>query len=106
MPLEVLHEDYIRTVSGSVGLMQNSCSHRGAPPFFGRNEEKGLRCVYHGWKFERQFESAMRLEVRTAIRICELYYTSLHKRLNIWELSPKSNWASATGAFPPLLGVL
>jgi len=28
------------------------CPHRGAPMFFGRNEECGLRCVYHGWKFD------------------------------------------------------
>ena len=32
--------------------MQNSCPHRGASMFFGRNEEEGLRCVYHGWKFD------------------------------------------------------
>jgi phenylpropionate dioxygenase-like ring-hydroxylating dioxygenase large terminal subunit len=35
-----------------VGLIQNSCPHRGASLFFGRNEEEGLRCVYHGWKFD------------------------------------------------------
>ena len=31
--------------------MANNCPHRGASMFFGRNEESGLRCVYHGWKF-------------------------------------------------------
>src|SRR5512141_2461679 len=41
-----------RTTSGTVGIMQNSCPHRGASMFFGRNEEEGLRCVYHGWKFD------------------------------------------------------
>src|SRR5205823_1048394 len=41
-----------RTTSGEVGLIQNSCPHRGASLFFGRNEEEGLRCVYHGWKFD------------------------------------------------------
>jgi phenylpropionate dioxygenase-like ring-hydroxylating dioxygenase large terminal subunit len=41
-----------RTASGSVGLIQNACPHRGASLFFGRNEEEGLRCVYHGWKFD------------------------------------------------------
>src|ERR671910_1182592 len=41
-----------RTTSGDVGLIQNSCPHRGASMFFGRNEEEGLRCVYHGWKFD------------------------------------------------------
>jgi phenylpropionate dioxygenase-like ring-hydroxylating dioxygenase large terminal subunit len=40
-----------RDTTGSVGLLQNNCPHRGASLFFGRNEESGLRCVYHGWKF-------------------------------------------------------
>ena len=41
-----------RATSGKVGLIQNHCPHRGASLFFGRNEEEGLRCVYHGWKFD------------------------------------------------------
>jgi nitrite reductase/ring-hydroxylating ferredoxin subunit len=41
-----------RDTNGSVGLLQNNCPHRGASLFFGRNEEAGLRCVYHGWKFD------------------------------------------------------
>jgi len=40
-----------RDSNGQVGLIQNNCPHRGASLFFGRNEEAGLRCVYHGWKF-------------------------------------------------------
>ncbi|HEY0582208.1 MAG TPA: Rieske 2Fe-2S domain-containing protein, partial [Chloroflexota bacterium] len=55
-PLRVrlLGEDLIafRDTSGQVGLIQNNCPHRGASLFFGRNEEAGLRCVYHGWKFD------------------------------------------------------
>jgi phenylpropionate dioxygenase-like ring-hydroxylating dioxygenase large terminal subunit len=52
--VKLLGEELIgyRTTSGAVGLMQNSCPHRGASMFFGRNEEEGLRCVYHGWKFD------------------------------------------------------
>jgi nitrite reductase/ring-hydroxylating ferredoxin subunit len=41
-----------RDTNGQVGLIQNNCPHRGASLFFGRNEEAGLRCVYHGWKFD------------------------------------------------------
>src|ERR1700681_1179322 len=41
-----------RDSTGDVGLLQNHCPHRGASLFFGRNEESGLRCVYHGWKFD------------------------------------------------------
>ena len=41
-----------RDSNGAVGLLANNCPHRGASLFFGRNEEAGLRCVYHGWKFD------------------------------------------------------
>ena len=41
-----------RTTSGDVGMIADACPHRGASLFFGRNEEEGLRCVYHGWKFD------------------------------------------------------
>ena len=41
-----------RMTSGKAGLIQDACPHRGASMFFGRNEEEGLRCVYHGWKFD------------------------------------------------------
>ena len=55
-PLRVrlLGEDLIafRDTNGSVGLVSAYCPHRRAPMFFGRNEECGLRCVYHGWKFD------------------------------------------------------
>ena len=41
-----------RTTSGQVGLLAHACPHRGASLFYGRNEAEGLRCVYHGWKFD------------------------------------------------------
>jgi phenylpropionate dioxygenase-like ring-hydroxylating dioxygenase large terminal subunit len=52
--LKLLGEELIafRTTSGAVGVIRNACPHRGASLFFGRNEEEGLRCVYHGWKFD------------------------------------------------------
>ncbi|HEX5369992.1 MAG TPA: Rieske 2Fe-2S domain-containing protein [Dehalococcoidia bacterium] len=51
--LKIMNEDLIafRDSDGKVGLVDAFCPHRGAPLFFGRNEESGLRCVYHGWKF-------------------------------------------------------
>ncbi len=54
--VRLLGEDLVawRNTDGSVGLMQNACPHRGASMFFGRNEENGLRCVYHGWKFDTE----------------------------------------------------
>jgi phenylpropionate dioxygenase-like ring-hydroxylating dioxygenase large terminal subunit len=41
-----------RDTDGKVGLVDEACPHRGASLYFGRNEECGLRCVYHGWKFD------------------------------------------------------
>ena len=41
-----------RDSSGRVGVMDHRCPHRCASLFFGRNEEGGIRCVYHGWKFD------------------------------------------------------
>ena len=40
-----------RDSAGRVGLVDPRCAHRGADLFFGRNEEGGLRCIYHGWKY-------------------------------------------------------
>lgn len=42
-----------RDTSGGVALIDAYCPHRCAPLFFGRNEENGIRCIYHGWKFDR-----------------------------------------------------
>jgi phenylpropionate dioxygenase-like ring-hydroxylating dioxygenase large terminal subunit len=52
--VRLLGEDLIafRDTAGRVGLLGNHCPHRGASLFFGRNEECGLRCVYHGWKYD------------------------------------------------------
>ena len=53
--VRLLGEDLIafRDTRGDVGLVSAYCPHRRAPMFFGRNEDCGLRCVYHGWKFDR-----------------------------------------------------
>ncbi len=50
----ILGEDLVafRDTEGRVGFFKQACPHRGASMFFGRNEEAGLRCVYHGWKFD------------------------------------------------------
>jgi phthalate 4,5-dioxygenase len=41
-----------RDTQGRIGLLDEYCPHRRASLFFGRNEECGLRCVYHGWKYD------------------------------------------------------
>ena len=41
-----------RDSNGRVGLIDERCPHRTASMYFGRNENCGLRCVYHGWLFD------------------------------------------------------
>ncbi len=52
--VKLLGEDLVafRDSEGRPGLIANACPHRGAPLMFARNEDCGLRCVYHGWKFD------------------------------------------------------
>lgn len=51
--LRIYGEDLVafRDSNGEVGIVDAYCPHKAAPLFFGRNEQCGLRCVYHGWKF-------------------------------------------------------
>ena len=53
-PVEILGEKLLafRDTNGHVGLVDPVCPHRGASLFYGRNEDCGLRCSYHGWKFD------------------------------------------------------
>jgi phthalate 4,5-dioxygenase oxygenase subunit len=41
-----------RDSEGKLGLLDEFCAHRGVSLWFGRNEESGLRCPYHGWKYD------------------------------------------------------
>jgi phthalate 4,5-dioxygenase oxygenase subunit len=52
--VRLLGEDLVafRATDGTVGLLDELCPHRRASLWLGRNEENGLRCVYHGWKFD------------------------------------------------------
>src|SRR4051794_5859835 len=43
-----------RDSSGRVGVLEEFCPHRGVSLWLGRNSENGLRCVYHGWKFDAE----------------------------------------------------
>ncbi|MEQ1807432.1 MAG: Rieske 2Fe-2S domain-containing protein, partial [Burkholderiaceae bacterium] len=53
--VQILGEKLIafRDTTGAPGLIDEFCTHRGASLFFGRNEECGIRCSYHGLKFDR-----------------------------------------------------
>ncbi|WP_119419073.1 Rieske 2Fe-2S domain-containing protein [Desertibaculum subflavum] len=52
--VRIMGEDLVafRDSEGRIGLFDRRCPHRGADMYFGRNEACGLRCVYHGWKFD------------------------------------------------------
>ena len=69
-----------RSTDHDVGLLAENCPHRQASLFFGRNEDCGLRCIYHGWKFDtsgqcvdmpnERPESAFAAKVRTTSYPC------------------------------------
>ena len=53
--LKLLGEELVafRDGTGQVGIVQANCAHRLAPLFFGKVENAGIRCSYHGWLFDR-----------------------------------------------------
>ena len=81
--VKLLGEDFVafRDTRGRVGIVEPVCSHRGANLFFGRVEDCGIRCAYHGWKFDHEGncldmptlprEMAERIRPRAAIRALE-----------------------------------
>lgn len=52
--VEAIGRKYVcfRDTDGRLGLLDELCPHRKASLVYGRNEECGLRCLYHGWKFD------------------------------------------------------
>ena len=54
--VQVLGEDLIlfRDKTGRPGLVHPNCAHRGASLYYGKVEERGIRCCYHGWMFDVQ----------------------------------------------------
>jgi phthalate 4,5-dioxygenase oxygenase subunit len=95
----VMGEELIafRDSDGRVGLLDRRCPHRGADLFFGRNEECGLRCVYHGWKFDVAGECT---DLPTAAR--DEHYDELRARRRITAY-PTREWGDMVWAYmgPP-----
>lgn len=56
VPIRLLSEDLVlfRDASGKTGLLDRRCPHRGASLELGRVEADGIRCCYHGWKFNSE----------------------------------------------------
>lgn len=55
LPVRVMHEELVlfRDDQGYAGLLGLHCAHRGADLSYGRLEDGGLRCIYHGWLYDR-----------------------------------------------------
>jgi nitrite reductase/ring-hydroxylating ferredoxin subunit len=111
--IRLLGENLIafRDSQGTVGLLDEFCAHRGASLFWGRNEECGLRCVYHGWKFDvngvcvdmpnEPPEYAFENKVRTTSYLTREYggliWAYMGPRESVPEL-PKLEWARVPDA--------
>ena len=56
IPIKVLGEYLVlyRDATGQPGLLAEHCSHRGTSLRYGRVEDDGLRCIYHGWMYDRE----------------------------------------------------
>jgi phthalate 4,5-dioxygenase oxygenase subunit len=106
--VRILGEDLVafRDTNGQVGLVDEFCPHRRASLFWGRNEGCGLRCVYHGWKFdvngtcvdmpnepeEYGFESKVRITSYPTREYGGLIWTYMGPPEHLPEL-PKLEWA-------------
>jgi phthalate 4,5-dioxygenase oxygenase subunit len=83
-----------RDSKGRVGVMDHRCPHRCASLFFGRNEKDGIRCAYHGWKFDvegncldqpnvpkhQAFEHKVKAKAYPAVERYGLVWTYMGKR--------------------------
>src|SRR5437867_3252784 len=76
--VRILGEDLVlfRDKSGNVGLLGDHCPHRGASLLYGRVEERGIACAYHGWLYDTQGNC---LETPAEPADSKLYLTVKHK---------------------------
>jgi phenylpropionate dioxygenase-like ring-hydroxylating dioxygenase large terminal subunit len=72
-PVRVLGENLVafRDVHGQYGLIDRDCPHRGADLAFGRLEQRGLRCAFHGWLFGRDGQCLETPAEPAGSRLCE-----------------------------------
>ncbi len=99
VPLRILGEDLVafRDTDGRLGVLDAHCPHRQASLSYGRNEECGLRCIYHGWKFDVDgncvdipSEPAASQKIKDKIKITS--YPALERGGAIWiYMGPNEN---------------
>jgi phthalate 4,5-dioxygenase len=106
--IRLLGEDLVafRDSNGRIGLLDAFCLHRRASLYFGRNEECGIRCVYHGWKYdvdgacveapneppEYAFESKLRTTAYPTREYGGIIWAYMGPRDRVPDL-PKHEWA-------------
>lgn len=79
MKLRILGEDLVlfRDGSGKPGLLYARCMHRGTSLYFGKIEKDGIRCCYHGWKYDtlgRCLEQPLEPHARTRENVRQPWY--------------------------------
>src|SRR5690625_101771 len=107
--VKLLGEDLVafRDTEGKVGLVDERCPHRGTSLYYGINEGCGLRCMYHGWKFntegecvelpsepeESKFRESIRLKAYTVKEVSGVVWTYMVPRDKMPPL-PEFYWMS------------
>ncbi|WP_025518215.1 Rieske 2Fe-2S domain-containing protein [Bordetella trematum] len=78
--LRLLGEDLVAFRDGSeqVGITRAHCLHRGAPLFFGKVEERGIRCAYHGWLYGRDGQ-CLEMPSENNARLCQKMHLSAYQ---------------------------
>ncbi len=105
-----------RDTDGNIGLISEFCAHRGVSLWFGRNEEGGIRCPYHGWKYDYQGNCLELPSENNAEAVCRRMkltsYPCIERGGVIWTyLGPPEHQPGAghrhlrAGREPPLAGV-
>ncbi len=99
--VRVLGQDLVlfRDAQGRFGLLDRDCPHRGADLAFARNEGDGLRCPFHGWKFDVSGQCIQTPAEPARSRLCE------HVRQRTYPLVERSGvlfgWFGPESALPP-----
>jgi phenylpropionate dioxygenase-like ring-hydroxylating dioxygenase large terminal subunit len=88
--VRIMGEDLVafRDTDGNPGVVSAFCAHRGAPMFFARNEDHGIRCIYHGWKYDTTGQCVEMPNIpnseRAAARMRIIAYPAVQAANMIW----------------------
>ncbi len=95
-----------RDTHGRIGVLDDFCAHRGVSLWLGRNEEDGLRCVYHGWKYDvdgncvdqmnepQDFKDKVHMKAYPTIELGGIIWTYMGPR-ELQPPPPKFAWTQA-----------